>query len=251
MKRLAWVCVLALCAPACVQQKQSGGKDAAAAANPQTEDQKTLYALGLSLGRSISTFNLSADELAYVEAGMEAQVTGKTPAVKLEEYGPKLQTLARARTEARAAKEKEKGKAALEAAAKEPNAQKFPSGLVYVPIKEGTGPSPTQADTVKVNYRGTLVSGEEFDSSYKRNQPATFPLRGVIPCWTEGLQKMKVGGKAKLVCPSSIAYGDRGAPPNIPGGATLIFEVELLDILTPPAPATPAAPQPAAQSPKK
>lgn len=83
---------------------------------------------------------------------------------------------------------------------------------------------------MKVNYRGTLVDGTEFDSSYKRNEPISFPLSGVIPCWTEGVQKMKVGGKAQLVCPSSIAYGDRGSPPVIPGGATLIFEIELLGI---------------------
>jgi FKBP-type peptidyl-prolyl cis-trans isomerase FkpA len=105
-----------------------------------------------------------------------------------------------------------------------------PSGLVYTELKGGTGPSPKETDRVTVNYRGTFTDGKEFDSSYKRNQPATFPLNGVIKCWTEGLQKMKVGGKAKLVCPSSIAYGDQGRPPLIPGGATLNFEVELLAI---------------------
>jgi FKBP-type peptidyl-prolyl cis-trans isomerase FkpA len=83
---------------------------------------------------------------------------------------------------------------------------------------------------VKVHYRGTLVDGTEFDSSYKRNEPAEFPLNQVIPCWTEGVQKMKVGGKSQLVCPASIAYGDRGSPPVIPAGATLIFEIELLGI---------------------
>jgi FKBP-type peptidyl-prolyl cis-trans isomerase FkpA len=105
-----------------------------------------------------------------------------------------------------------------------------PSGLVYTELKRGTGPSPKETDRVTVNYRGTFTDGKEFDSSYKRNQPATFPLNGVIKCWTEGVQKMKVGGKAKLVCPSSIAYGDQGRPPLIPGGATLNFEVELLAI---------------------
>jgi FKBP-type peptidyl-prolyl cis-trans isomerase FkpA len=105
-----------------------------------------------------------------------------------------------------------------------------PSGLVYTELKGGTGPSPKVTDRVTVNYRGTFTDGKEFDSSYKRNQPATFPLNGVIKCWTEGLQKMKVGGKAKLVCHSSIAYGDQGRPPLIPGGATLNFEVELLAI---------------------
>jgi len=118
----------------------------------------------------------------------------------------------------------------LEAAAKEAGAEKLESGLVFKDVTPGTGASPVAADTVKVNYRGTLIDGTEFDSSYKRNQPAEFPLGGVIKCWTEGVQKMKVGGKARLVCPSAIAYGDGGHPPTIPGGATLIFEVELLEI---------------------
>ena len=107
-----------------------------------------------------------------------------------------------------------------------------PSGLVYQSIKEGTGASPAATDVVKVHYRGTFPdTGKEFDSSYKRGEPTEFPLNGVIPCWTEGLQKLKIGGKAKLVCPSTIAYGDQGRPPKIPGGATLVFEVELLEIV--------------------
>jgi FKBP-type peptidyl-prolyl cis-trans isomerase FkpA len=122
------------------------------------------------------------------------------------------------------------GQAYLDKAAAEPGAVKTASGLVYRELRAGTGASPAASDTVKVNYRGTLVDGTEFDSSYKRNEPISFPLSGVIPCWTEGVQKMKVGGKSQLVCPSSIAYGDRGSPPVIPGGATLIFEVELLSI---------------------
>src|SRR5579871_3167562 len=118
----------------------------------------------------------------------------------------------------------------LDKAAKEPGAIKTPTGLVYRELRPGSGAFPKPTDVVKVNYRGTLTNGTEFDSSYKRNESATFPLNQVIPCWTEGLQRMKVGGKSQLVCPASIAYGDRGAPPDIPGGATLIFEVELLRI---------------------
>jgi len=121
-------------------------------------------------------------------------------------------------------------KAYLEKAAAEPGAQKTASGLVYRDITAGSGASPKATDTVKVHYRGTLINGKEFDSSYARNEPAEFPLNRVIPCWTEGVQKMKVGGKARLVCPSSIAYGEGGAPPDIPGGATLVFEIELLGI---------------------
>ena len=116
------------------------------------------------------------------------------------------------------------------AAAKEKGATVTPSGLVYRSLRDGRGASPTAADVVKVHYRGTLANGTEFDSSYKRNEPAQFPLGGVIPCWTEGVQRMKVGGKAKLVCPPGIAYGERGAGGVIPPNATLQFEVELLEI---------------------
>ncbi len=115
-------------------------------------------------------------------------------------------------------------------AAKEPGAVVTPSGLVYRSLKDGTGPSPTAADTVKVHYRGTFPDGREFDSSYKRNEAIEFPLTGVIKCWTEGVQKMKVGDKAKLTCPPSIAYGERGAGNAVPPNATLHFEVELLGI---------------------
>jgi len=111
-----------------------------------------------------------------------------------------------------------------------PGAVKTSSGLIYRELRAGSGASPAATDTVKVHYRGTLVDGTEFDSSYKRNEPAEFPLNRVIPCWTEGVQRMKVGGKSQLVCPSAIAYGERGSPPAIPGGATLVFEIELLGI---------------------
>ena len=116
------------------------------------------------------------------------------------------------------------------AAAKEPGATVAPSGLVYRSLKDGTGASPTATDKVKVHYRGTFLDGKEFDSSYKRNEPIEFPLNGVIKCWTEGVQRMKVGGNAKLTCPPAIAYGERGAGGVIPANATLQFEVELLGI---------------------
>ena len=117
-----------------------------------------------------------------------------------------------------------------ETAAKEPGAVVTASGLVYRSLTEGTGPSPAATDRVRVHYRGTFLDGKEFDSSYKHGQPAEFPLNQVIPCWTEGVQRMKVGGKAKLTCPAAIAYGARGAGGVIPPNATLQFEVELLGI---------------------
>ena len=118
----------------------------------------------------------------------------------------------------------------LEKAAEEPGARRTASGLIYRELKPGAGASPKATDTVKVHYRGTLIDGKEFDSSYARNEPAEFPLNMVIPAWTEGVQMMKVCGKSQLVCPAHIAYGQHGAPPVIPGGATLIFEIELLGI---------------------
>ena len=118
----------------------------------------------------------------------------------------------------------------LAAAAKEAGAQVTKSGLVYRSLKEGAGSSPAATDRVKVHYKGSFPDGKEFDSSYKRNEPTEFPLNGVISCWTEGVQLMKTGGKAKLTCPSAIAYGARGAGGVIPPNATLVFEIELLGI---------------------
>ena len=120
--------------------------------------------------------------------------------------------------------------AVLDAAAKEAGALVTKSGLVYRALKEGGGASPGATDTVKVHYKGTFPGGKEFDSSYSRGTPIEFPLNRVIPCWTEGVQRMKLGGKAKLTCPSQIAYGERGAGGVIPPNATLVFEVELLGI---------------------
>jgi len=119
----------------------------------------------------------------------------------------------------------------LQTSAAEPKEAKTASGLVITMLKEGTGARPKSSDTVKVHYRGVLADGKEFDSSYGRGQPATFPLNRVIPCWTEGVQLMKTGGKAKLLCPPQIAYGSQGSPGAIPPNATLTFEVELLEIV--------------------
>ena len=149
----------------------------------------------------------------------------------MEEFGPKIQELARSRMEKAASVEAEASKKFLAEKAAEEGVETTESGLVYKVLTAGTGASPAATDRVKVHYHGTLRSGEVFDSSVQRGQPASFGLNQVIPCWTEGVQKMKVGGKSRLVCPASIAYGDRGAPPKIPPGATLVFEVELLEIL--------------------
>jgi len=216
----------------------------AATADPKTEDQKTIYALGLLLGRNITVFNLTPEELELVKAGLNDSVKKNKPAVELDTYSPKVNTLAGARMQAAAAAEKVRGKQVAEKAALDPGAVKLPSGVVIRTTRPGTGASPTASDTVKVHYHGTLTDGTVFDSSVKRGQPATFPLGGVIPCWTQGVQKMKVGEKAVLTCPSDTAYGDQGRPGTIPGGSTLIFEVELLEIQgkNPPAAAAPGSP---------
>lgn len=202
-----------------------------AADEPKTDEQKTLYALGLLLVRQLNGFNLTPAEYDFVKQGFVDAASGKKPLVDLDAYTKNIQELAAARRKAEGEKLAASGKEFIAKAAKEKGAVTTPSGLVYLSLKEGSGASPAVTDTVKVNYRGTLTDGKEFDSSYKRGQPAEFPLKGVIRCWTEGLQMMKVGGKAKLVCPPDIAYGERGAGALIPPNATLVFEVELLDIV--------------------
>ncbi len=208
---------------------RAAAKPKPAAPAPMTDEQKVIYALGLTIYKSLGQFDLSPSEVDIVKRALTDAAAGK-PAIELNEWGPKIEPLAKSRGARVAEHQKIAAKAYLDKAATAPGAIKEPSGLIYRETKAGTGASPKATDTVKVHYRGTLVDGSEFDSSYKRNEPAQFPLNGVIPCWTEGVQKMKVGGKATLVCPSSIAYGENGHPPVIPGGATLIFEIELLDI---------------------
>lgn len=212
------------------QQKGGAGGAAVSTGELKTDEEKALYALGLIVGRNVKIFELTPGELAIVQRGLADTVSGAKPVVELEQFGPKVQELARSRSMKRVEAEKGKASSFLEAAAKEPGAVKTASGLVYVTMKPGTGASPAATDRVKVHYHGTLPDGTVFDSSVKRGEPAEFALSGVIPCWTEGVQKMKVGEKAKLTCPSSIAYGDSGSPPTIPGGATLVFEIELLEI---------------------
>ena len=202
---------------------------------PTTDDEQAVYALGLSFFSQLSTFDLSPAEVELLKRAI-SDAANKTPAGKLEDWGPKINILAQARKEKVAVKQKAVSAEFLAKAAAEPLTIKTDSGIVYRELTAGTGASPKATDQVKVHYRGTLTDGTEFDSSYKRNEPATFPLNGVIKCWTEGVQKMKVGGKSRLVCPSDLAYGDAGRP-GIPPAAVLVFEIELLEIVNTPAPA--------------
>ncbi len=224
---------LSLALPAAAQDTKPAAPKAparAVAGAPASEADKTLYALGLVISRNLTGFKLSAAELAVVEQGLSDGVLGKTPKVDLETYGPKLNDLAKSRMAAQASAEKKAGAAFLEKEAAQPGTKKQPSGFLYKETKAGTGATPKATDKVKVHYRGTLIDGTVFDSSIDRNEPVTFPLNGVIPCWTQGVQLMKVGGSARLVCPSDLAYGDEGRPPRIKGGATLVFDVQLLSI---------------------
>ena len=196
----------------------------------KTDDQKTLYALGLVISQNLASFNLTATDLEPVLAGVSDGVLKKDYKVDVQTYAPKISQLQASRAGAAAAVEKKAGQAFLDKAAAEKGATRTPSGLIITTLKPGTGPSPKAPDKVKVHYHGTLTDGTVFDSSVQRGTPIELPLNGVIRCWTEGLQLMKVGGKSKLVCPSDIAYGDQGRPPQINPGATLVFEVELLEI---------------------
>jgi FKBP-type peptidyl-prolyl cis-trans isomerase FkpA len=180
------------------------------------------------MARNLGQFDLSPAEVEILKRAISDAAAGQ-PAIQLDVWGPKIQGLAKERQERASAKQKLTSQPYLAKAAAEPGAVKTASGLVYREVRPGTGKSPAATDTVKVNYRGTLTTGVEFDSSYKRNEPASFPLNRVIKCWTEGLQKMKVGGKSVLVCPADLAYGDQ-PPPGIPPGSTLIFDVELLEV---------------------
>jgi FKBP-type peptidyl-prolyl cis-trans isomerase FkpA len=219
------VCTVIACA-------QNRGPDASAPPTLETEEQKTLYALGLLLGGNIKQFALSPAELAIVRAGINDAATGAKPLVEINTYGPKVNELAQKRASAGADDAKKKGQEFADSVAKQSGATKTASGVVIRTITAGTGASPAATDTVKVHYEGKLIDGKVFDSSLK-GDPVEFPLNRVVPCWTEALQQMKKGGKAQVVCPSSAAYGDRGAPPDIPPGATLSFEVELIDIRKP------------------
>jgi FKBP-type peptidyl-prolyl cis-trans isomerase FkpA/FKBP-type peptidyl-prolyl cis-trans isomerase FklB len=197
----------------------------------KTEDQKTLYALGLVISQNLASFTLNATELDAVMAGVTDGVLKKEPKVDLKTYAPKITALQTQRATALAATEKKAGQSYLEKAAAEKGATRTASGMIITTLKPGTGASPKSTDKVKVHYHGTLTDGTVFDSSVQRGEPIVLPLNGVIKCWTEGVTLMKVGGKSKLVCPSDVAYGDQGRPPVIKGGATLVFEVELLEIM--------------------
>ena len=227
MKRIATATAL-LCATVALAAEPA--KPAEAAKGP-ADTSKALYAVGVSVSKSLEPFALTPAELELVVKGIRDGVAGKPTAPFDEAAQSSIQQLVQARLGVAAEKEKVRGTEHLKKAAAEKGAVKTASGLVYRELKAGTGAMPAATSKVKVHYAGRLVDGKEFDSSVKRGQPAEFQLDQVIKCWTEGVAKMKVGGKAELTCPADIAYGAAGRPPVIPGNAVLVFEVELLDIV--------------------
>ena len=198
---------------------------------PTNDTEKTFYTLGQLESRRLTNFDMSKGELQVWFQGVLDGIDGKTDEVDMQEFSKEISKLSDERSKRLADAEKESSKKYIEKMSKESGAEVLESGVVFTNVKAGEGETPTAESMVKVHYHGTLVDGEVFDSSVDRGNPATFPLNRVIPCWTEAVQKMKVGGKAKVTCPSDQAYGDRGAPPKIKPGATLTFEIELLEIV--------------------
>ena len=210
----------------------------AATAALTTQKQKESYALGMSIGLGFKKQGLDKSiDSAIVARGMREALAGTKTAMTEDEMKAALQQLRTEFTTAQESKAKEAGTANrkegdtfLAANKSKDGVKVLPDGLQYKVVTEGNGPKPAATDTVTVNYRGTLINGKEFDSSYKRGQPASFPVNGVIKGWTEALQLMPVGSKYQLFIPADLAYGDRGAGADIAPGDTLIFEVELLSI---------------------
>jgi FKBP-type peptidyl-prolyl cis-trans isomerase FkpA len=192
-------------------------------------DEEALYAMGAILGAKINSYGLSKKELQTVERGFADAAANRKLRLAdpdLEEWGPKVEAFLQRKGSPRLTAEKDKGRKIAQQMAKENGARTLPNGVVVLTEREGNGPRPAATDKVRVKYEGKLVDGKSFDQS----ESAEFPLNQVIPCWTEGVQQIKVGGKARLVCPSDTAYGDQGRPPQIPAGATLVFTVELLGV---------------------
>ena len=203
----------------------------ATAQEPTTDEQKTLYALGLAVNQSLSNFNLSETEFELVKSGITDGFLKRPSKVDLQAFGLKISELQQARASVIAETEKKVGAAFLSKVATESDTKKTESGAVLKAIKEGNGATPKVSDMVKVRYTGTLIDGTVFDSSAKQGEAAMLRVNEMSKCWVEGIQQIKVGGKSKLVCPSSLAYRDKGLPPLIKPGATLVFEIELLEII--------------------
>ncbi len=201
----------------------------ARAAGPRTEADRTFYAVGVNVARRLRVFDLSPAELKVVQRGLEDAVRG-SPALDPRAYSAAIDKLASARTKGPASRQKDKAASFLASAAREKGAVRTASGLVYRELRAGTGPAAQASDLVTVRYTASLADGTVYDSTDKRGKPLTVRLDEVMRCWNEGVPRMKVGGRARLVCPSELTYGDAGREPSVPGGAAVAFDVELLRI---------------------
>ncbi len=201
-------------------------------ANPKTDAEKTIYTLGQMDSRRLQNFDLSGHEFQVWVKGVKDGLDGKTNKVDMQAFSKEISKLGDNRSKRVAAVEAKASEGYLAAMKAEAGALVLKSGVIYIETKAGKGVNPAADTMVKVHYHGTLRDGSVFDSSVDRGSPATFPLNRVIPCWTEAVQKMKVGGKAKVICPPKTAYGNRGAPPKIKPGAVLTFSVELLELVS-------------------
>lgn len=228
--------VLMLCASLHAQTKKTTRTvaqtktSAATGASLKTNTDSISYAFGLSLGQYMKSQGLSSLNYAMLNKAIDQTIKGQKTYLDMVAANQLMQGIAEAKMKKISAAEKEKGRQFLVKNKARKEVVETPSGLQYEILVKGTGPVPTKADTVSAHYKGSLLDGKEFDNSYKRGEPLTIPVAGVIPGWTEALTMMPVGSKWKLYIPSSIGYGDMGAGQDIPGGATLVFEVELLGI---------------------
>jgi len=199
-------------------------------ATPKTEEDKTFFTVGHMFGQRLARLNLSEAELNMLTSGLRAGANDVKPEFKINEYQPKVRKLFQERMKKHSEKVSKEGVSYLENFVAKEGGKKTASGLAYKIIKKGEGKMPKATDTVEVHYHGTLIDGTVFDSSRERGKKISFPLNRVIKGWTEGLQLLKEGGSIKLVIPAKLAYGENGAPPKIPGGATLIFDIELFQV---------------------
>jgi len=213
-----------------VVSNHDNDKSAPAEALP-TPESRTLYTLGQLISRTLEAFSLTAEELEWVKSGLEDGVSGAPPRVDLSAEADGLHALQESRRNATLARERERGAAFAAAVAQSPGAERHPSGIIIQPMQAGSGATPTASDHVRVHYEGQTIDGTVFDSSRERDTPSTFPLHGVISCWTQALQTMREGARSRVICPAEFAYGERGSPPVIRPGATLVFDIELLSIV--------------------
>ena len=211
---------------ACAAESPEAPKAPAAAL--ETEEQRMLYALGVAVAARLPHFDPTDEEMALIQAGLADGMLGVEPQVDMRSVTPRIEPYLMQRVQAATEKEKAEGRTFLDAQAAEAGVEKTDSGMLYHELQAGDGASPGVSDQVKIHYVGKLRDGSTFDES---TEPATFKVGGVVPCFGEGLQRMKVGGKSRLVCPPELAYGDRGSPPRIRPGATLVFELELLEVV--------------------